>query len=488
MNKLVFFLVFSALSMATHAAVIVVDRADDLYTGGDGGCDLREAVNSANLNLALEDCTAGEDDTLDIIFIDVNGPIQLQSAIGVIGSVLIAPLNYGQSVEILAGPNSRHFTVNQSQLSDGDFSVVSLHLKNGNPGDKGGSILVVDSQKVEIVDSLFENNEGHDGGAIYADGALMTEFNIKRNHFINNRAIDTANVGSGGALAGSNVVVGDLLIEQNLFRNNSADFGGAINISEGGGDNIMIRKNRFYGNFANDFGGAMSLNSLGGGQLYLTEGNVFMGNTTAGGGGALNGFGNQGSTQIEVLNSTFGMNSADQGGAISTFGANIQVYASTLAHNSALSAGSQAYQQNAGNTVAFAKSILAYGQLSANCSGNIQAHLDNIEDDGSCGFDPNDGNIVADPQLSGLTEYSNANPDIPTLLPGFKLSADSPAIDYEDTAFCWLPPSGDDLNEDQNGQSRDVDGDNDGTASCDLGALEAPANTDLIFADSLGVF
>ncbi|MFV0542871.1 MAG: hypothetical protein ACK5L8_04175 [Marinicella pacifica] len=488
MNKLVFFLVFSALSMATQAAVIVVDRADDLTTGGDGGCDLREAVNSANLNFALEDCTAGEDNTLDIILIDVNQPIQLQSEIDVIGSVLIGRMGTGPKVEIIAGPNSRHFHVNQSDANDDDFAIVSLHLKDGLRSDYGGSILIEDSGKVEIVDSVFENNEAPDGGAIYADGALMTEFNIKRNHFINNRAIDTANIGLGGALAGSNVVVGDLLIEQNLFRNNLADRGGAIYISEGGGDNIMIRKNRFYGNFANDFGGAMSLNSLGGGQLYLTEGNVFMGNITAGGGGALNGFGNQGSTQIEVLNSTFGMNSADQGGAISTFGANIQVYASTLAHNSALSAGSQAYQQNAGNTVAFAKSILAYGQLSANCSGNIQAHLDNIEDDGSCGFAANDGNIVADPKLSGLTEYNNVNPDIPTLLPGFELTADSPAIDYEDTSLCWLPPSGDDLNEDQNGQSRDVDGDNDGTASCDLGALEAPANTDLIFADSLGVY
>jgi len=94
---------------------------------------------------------------------------------------------------------------------------------------------------------------------------------------------------------------------------------------------------------------------------------------------------------------------------------------------------------------------------------------------------------VADPLLSGLRDFSNVNPDIPTLLPGFELTTDSPAIDYEDNFLCWVPP-GDDLNEDQNGQSRDIDGDNDGTASCDLGALEAPANTDLIFADSLGVY
>jgi len=110
------------------------------------------------------------------------------------------------------------------------------------------------------------------------------------------------------------------------------------------------------------------------------------------------------------------------------------------------------------------------------------AFVDNIDDDGSCGFDPNDGNLVADPLLTDLIEYDNPNPDVPLLLPGFELTLDSPAIDYEDNSMCWIPP-GMDLEEDQNGQSRDVDGNDDGIATCDLGALEAPENNDAIFAD-----
>lgn len=484
MNKLVFFLVFSALSMATQAAVIVVDRADDLTTGGDGGCDLREAVNSANLNLALEDCTAGEDNTLDIILIDVNQPIQLQSEIDVIGSVLIGRMGTGPKVEIIAGPNSRHFHVNQSDWNDDDFAIVSLHLKDGLRSDYGGSILIEDSGKVEIVDSVFENNEAPDGGAIFANSSVVADFKIQRNHFINNRAVDNVNNNAaGGALYGKNIALGSLLIEQNLFQHNEADFGGAIYLNDAN-DIININRNRFYGNIANNRAGAIYFAALASGQTYATERNVFLNNVSDGLGGAIYGFGAGGLT-VEIVNSTFGMNYASEGGAIATIGGNIQVYASTLAYNAATT-GAQAYQIN-GGTVAFAKSILAYGQLSANCSGNIQAHLDNIDDDGSCGFDTNDGNIVDDPMLSGLIEYNNANPDIPTLLPGFELTADSPAIDYEDNYLCWIPP-GADLNEDQNGQSREVDGDNDGTASCDLGALEAPANTDLIFADSLGVF
>jgi len=482
MNKLILSVLAVMMSMTIHAATIIVDRADDLVIGGDGGCDLREAVNSANLNFALEDCTAGDDNTVDVILIDVDVPIQLSSEIDVIGSVLIARFGSGPKIEILAAQNSRHFHVNQSDANDDDFALVNLHLKDGSRSDHGGSIWIEDSGKVELVDSVFENNEAPDGGAIFADGSVVADFKIQRNHFINNRAVDNVNNNAaGGALYGKNIALGSLLIEQNLFQHNEADFGGAIYLNDAN-DIIEINRNRFYGNLANDRAGAIYFAALASGQTYATERNVFLNNVSDGLGGAIYGFGAGGLTVV-ILNSTFAMNYANEGGAIATIGGNIQVKGSTLAHNAAVTAGAQAYQLN-GGTVAFAKSILAYGQLTNNCSGNILAHLDNIDDDGSCGFDANDGNIVADPKLSGLVEYANANPDIPTLLPGFELTADSPAIDYEDNFLCWIPP-GDDLNE---GQSRDVDGDNDGTASCDLGALEAPANTDLIFADSLGVY
>ena len=485
MNKSIFAILALTMSLITQAAIITVDRADDLFTGGDGGCDLREAVNSANLNFALEDCTAGDDNTIDIILIDVDQPIQLQSEIDVIGSVLISRLGVGPRIEIIAGPNSRHFHVNQTESNDDDFAITSLHLKNGLRSDEGGSIWIEESGQVEIVDSVFDNNQALDGGVIYASGSVVADFRIQRNQFINNRAVDqNNNNAAGGVLYGHNITAGSLLITENLFHNNEADFGGAIYISEGS-DTIRIAQNRFYHNLANERGGALYLTDLSTGQVFLTERNVFLGNVAGNSGGAIHGFG-LGALTVEVINSTLGMNQANDGGAISTIGGNIQVYASTLAHNAAINSGAQAYQFNGGG-VSFAKSILAYGQLSGNCAGSILAHLDNIEDDGSCGWDPNDGNQVVDPQLSGLMQYDNPNPELPLLLPGFELTVDSPAIDHEDTALCWVPP-GADLDEDQNGQTREVDGDDDGTASCDLGALEAPANTDLIFADSLGVY
>ncbi len=482
MKKLILF-TWLCVPLWVSAAVITVDRADDLITGGDGGCDLREAVNSANLNLALDDCTAGDDSVIDIILIDVGEPIQLQAEISVIGSVLISRLATRPNIQILAGTNERHFVLNMTEANDDDFGMVGLHLQNGNPGDHGGAILISDAGTVEITDSIFENNTGHDGGAIHGLTSLMTDFKLLRNHFINNTASQIDDDSAGGALYGINITAGTLTIENNLFQGNQADFGGAIFINEGS-DTITLSRNRFYHNHATENGGALMLRSLTTGQTYQLDSNVLLHNSANNSGGAIYGF-SAGALRIDIINSTLGMNIAANGGALASGGGNIQVISSTLAHNGASLSGAQAYQTNNG-IINFSKSILAYAQAGNNCGGSVGGLLDNIDDDGSCDFDLNEGNLEADPQLSGLREYTNANPDVPLLLPGFQLTVDSPAIDHEDDALCWVPP-GADLNEDQNEQSRDIDGDGDGQIACDLGALEAPANNDLIYQDSMGV-
>ncbi len=231
-------------------------------------------------------------------------------------------------------------------------------------------------------------------------------------------------------------------------------------------------------------GGALMLRSLATGQSYQLDSNVFLYNQAADFGGALYGF-SAGVLRIDIINSTLGMNIAANGGALASGGGNIQVISSTLAYNAAAVSGAQAFQFNAG-IVNFTKSILAYAQAGSNCGGSIGGLVDNIDDDGSCNYDPKDGHLEVNPQLSGLRDYINPNPDVPLFLPGFELTADSPAIDHEDNGLCWIPP-GVDLNVDQNGQSRDVDGDDDGQVACDLGALEAPFAHDLIYQDSLGV-
>ncbi len=93
--------------------------------------------------------------------------------------------------------------------------------------------------------------------------------------------------------------------------------------------------------------------------------------------------------------------------------------------------------------------------------------------DGSCGVNNPVGHItVADPMLEPLAYYGG-----PTLtyrpLPG------SPVIDQGDDLLC--------ADTDQRGESRPQDGDADGSALCDIGAVELADVENVIFNNGFDV-
>ena len=155
MKHNIFKAVLLLIALSANGAIITVDRADDLMAGGDGGCDLRDAINSANLNFGLEGCTAGTDNAIDIILLNVNQPIQLQSDIELFGSAWITRHANVDSVEIIAGTNHRHFVVNMPDSNDDDFAMSGIRLTGGNQSNPGGSILMEEAGTVEIFDNVF---------------------------------------------------------------------------------------------------------------------------------------------------------------------------------------------------------------------------------------------------------------------------------------------------------------------------------------------
>ena len=91
----------------------------------------------------------------------------------------------------------------------------------------------------------------------------------------------------------------------------------------------------------------------------------------------------------------------------------------------------------------------------------------NLDTDGSCNVEAINHTTVADPLLGPLINNGGFTP---THIP---LNG-SPVIDTGDDVLCLLV--------DQRGENRPQDGDDDGTATCDIGAVEGVL-IDVIFAN-----
>ena len=147
---------------------------------------------------------------------------------------------------------------------------------------------------------------------------------------------------------------------------------------------------------------------------------------------------------------------SDIGGGIHNNGT-LTVSNSTFSGNSASpSFGGGIYNND---TLYLGNNILANSLTGGDCvnTGTLVTNLNNLVEDGSCS-----PAYAGDPKLGPL--YPNGGSTLTQgLLPG------SPAIDAGDNAICAAAPVN---NRDQRGVIRPIDGNDDGLATCDLGAFE----------------
>lgn len=303
-------------------------------------------------------------------------------------------------------------------------------------------------------------------GGISTGGGLVNEGRLTLNTvtFANNLAGPGASAavlapplpfGSSGALRNNGVVT----ITGSTFIGNQAINGNGGAIENYG--QMLVHRSTFVGNYAFHLGGAQ------GGAIYnaatlIVNHSTFNTNKADGsfvdpsGGAIYNG------AILTVNNSTFSNNSlpiadfATAGSAISNEGT-AWIYQSTFDGNTSSSLATN------GATHLY-NSIVANSINGVDCEGTLTTNINNLIEDGSCG-----ATLTGDPVLGPLV---NSGGSTQTHLP----LTGSPAIDAADSATC--------LSTDQRGITRPQDGNNDGVAICDIGAVEvSAAESTLIFAD-----
>lgn len=327
-------------------------------------------------------------------------------------------------------------------LAGADMTLMvigSQFTQNVSPFRAGGAIYnLAENSELQITQSTFTGNTGYSGGA-FANGGTLATTTISNSQFDGN----VTNGGSGGAIYYGNPANATLLIENSRFADHSAQFGGAL-LSQA--SPTTINKSAFVNNSSLSNGGALHLSFS-----YSLTNVTISGNQAHGSGGGI--YGSWGSSGV-LNNVTLAFNTADAnssgagdgGGFALDEEASLQVQNSIIAQNEDL--GSEAPD-------CFSATAPASGGT------NI------VGQSNGCNWSAAAGDLVGtavspiDPLLGSLVGSLSAH--IPQ--PG------SPAID---AGSALTPGAGSPAcaAEDQLGTSRPQDGDEDGTAVCDIGAIE----------------
>ena len=338
----------------------------------------------------------------------------------------------GDTIQIAAGTY-----VESSEISLGAYLTIQGAGAGQTILDGGGShrVFSVASGAIVTMTALTIRN-GKDnyggGGGISNDGTLILE--------------DAEVVSNTASYGGGIYNNGVLTLTRTTVASNQSDQGGGIYHESGA--RLVIRESTIRDNVA--------ANGGSGGGLFVNGGTVTVERSTISGNQAddqSGAFHVQGSATVTLTNTTVSGNQTLGSLTNAVYivsGSTVKLFNSTVTNNSQPGA---AFDNTYGTLIA-QNTILANA---SNCSSGATSLGNNLADDTSCGLTQSTDQESTDPKLGPLAD--NGGPTrTHALLSG------SPAIDAGDNAAC--PAT------DQRGYSRPYDGDNDGTATCDIGAFE----------------
>ena len=408
---------------ASAAPRYLVTKLADTSDGiCDADCSLREAISAANAAPGAVLIPAG-DYTLTRAGSDntnANGDLDLTTGMALYGAGLASTRVFGLSGE-------RVFDLDPGNTLGHTYGFFDLAVRNGQAGFAFGGGISASSGSTPGNDHLA----------------------VQRVELRNN----ATQLSGGGIRANGPTVVIDSIVAGNTA---SSDGGG---LSFGGDANTRVDVA-----YTTISGNSSTSNVSGGGGGIHSTSSTFIYNATVSanlarfnGGGVLS---TTASGRVSLYNVTLADNRADSDGNGSGVGGGLRLE------------GNFATVQNS----AFAGNRAGTGNVADDCDktaglSNVSFLSNHIEAATStCGFSAGTGDVIGVP--AGLTALANNGGSNETHLP----AAGSPLIDTGNNAAC--------LGNDQRGIARPLDGEGDGTATCDKGAVEvSPTPIDPIFAN-----
>jgi CSLREA domain-containing protein len=511
---------------ATFTATSVADNPDvapgnGICADGHGACTLRAAIMEAN-TLAGADTILLLDDTYLLTRSGANEDNAGTGDLDIAGALAISGTGPATTIIDASGLDDRVFQI----LPGANVNISGVTIQHGDVSADvnaaGGGIL--NNGTLEISDCAIEGSRaGSDGGGVFNPAQLsMTDCVVRNN---------TSQYGGGIFNSGKYENVGLLIVTDSTISNNSAswDGGGIYNhvgnttidagvittntASHLGGGiesdlNLTVTNSTVAGNRSAFAGGGIDLNGgslnlwqstvrantsnnqAAGVYVYVASANI--GNSTfdhnhAGteGGGMLSSY-----SSVTLTNSTVSDNYADTGGGgieVTGVGSKLDAFNATIAGNIAdwddndSSTGGGILQTDGGvvnlwNTILaanyHAQSMFAVGD---DCDGTIALlYYSLLGTTTNCAVSTNTASITnQSPGLLSLAD--NGGPTWTRALASNSLAIDHAAPGgCEDSRYQLIKF-------DQRGDFRTIDGDDNGSARCDMGAYEYGSSAPFVF-------
>ena len=457
-----------AIELDNSTLTLVVTTLDDEVDNSlTSGLSLREAMLIANI-------TTGEDGIRfdDSLFAAAGEQlIQLNNDLGqlpvITDDVEIDGAGVGE-LAIFGARDSRFFEIAAGVKAEiSGMTLISGGVTNSTvvTGKERFGGAIFNAGDLTLVDIFGHANGAEEGGFLYLDQDVAGAEATIRDSVVSANIADSF----GGALRV--FLDHQLTVIDSVIENNDAANGGAM---ANGGAIVSISGSRFSGNFSEGEGGA--IRSFG---STVIRDSTFNDNDSDSTSGAIF-VGNQ---DLTVINSTFSGNTArEEGGAIGTMdGSEVTLINSTVSNNRS---DSDDDGNDLGGGLFFGNddTVLLQNTIVAGNFAGTGSTVNDIE--GPVDADGSLNNLIGDLNSSGgLTDGANGNlvgadPQLGPLTPIgtgrilFHIPATgSPAIDSGSNDQA-ADDQGTPLTNDQRGLPRLVDGDDDGTATVDIGAVE----------------
>ena len=402
-------LLFAGPFAPVQAATITVNTTDD-ELNSDGDCSLREAIQAANTDAAVDACAAGSGD--DAITLpagtytlalagagedsNATGDLDISSNLTITGAAAATTIIDGGAIDRVL------------QVNSGTVTLNSITIQNGDVAGSGGGI--ENKGTLTLVASIVTNNTAsiNAGGIFNNLGKTLT--------LTNSTVSDNTSTFDGAGIfnQGGTVNLTGSTVSGNTGRN-----GGGIKSDNNA--TLTITESTISGNTA-EFGAGINNDAT----LNLIRSTISGNTTTVGGGGGI--FTNFGT--LTLTNSTISGNPAGSsgGGGIYSSQATVTMTNMTVANNTHATSGG-GLRADTDATYTFKNTIIADSPAGGDCFGlgTFTSLGHNLDSDNSCNLtDPNDL-PGANPLLGTLQDNGG-----PTFT--HALQAGSPAIGAGDDA------------------------------------------------------